>query len=94
MAGGLESHHLKVDVLRTVVFLSTKGDWQCHSADSSRSGTGDDAKEILVGRKQCSHVIAHVLQGPGEDDVETVSSVDEYFSQVDLADHRADHNRV
>ena len=38
--------------------------------------------------------MAHAPQRAGEDDVEGATSVDEYFSQADLAYHRADHEGV
>jgi len=41
-----------------------------------------------------SHVIAHAVQCAGEDDVVGAATVDEYFGQADLADHRADHKEV
>ena len=41
-----------------------------------------------------SHVIAHAVQCAGEDDVVGAATVDEYFGQVDLANHRADHKGV
>jgi hypothetical protein len=87
VVGGLELGDLEVDVLSEVVVPGGEGDRQVDSADRGRPSTGDDAVEGLVGWHQGSHVVAHALQSAGEDDVEGAATINEYFGQVDLANH-------
>ena len=94
VVGDLELSDLEVDVLSTVVVAGAEGDRQGSPADRSRPGSGDDAVEGLVKWDYGGHVIAHVLQCAGEDDIEGTATVDEYFGQEDLADHRAHHEGV
>ena len=94
MVGGLKLGDLEVDVLGAVVVAGAEGDWKGDPADQGRPGSGDDAVEGLVGWDQGGHVVAHSLQRAGEDDVEGATTVDEYFSQADLAHHRANHEGV
>ena len=94
VVGGLKLGELKVDVLGAVVITGAEGGWQGGPADWSRPGSGDDAVEGLVRWDQGGHVIAHALQCTGEDDVEGAATVEEYFGQADLADHRAHHEGV
>jgi len=94
VVGGLELGDLEVDVLGAVVVPSVEGDRQSDPADRGRPSSRDDAVEGLVGWHQGSHVVAHALQRAGKDDVKGGATVDEYFGQADLADHRADHKGV
>ena len=94
VVGSLELGDLEVDVLCAVVVACAEGDRQGGSADRSGPGSRDDAVEGLVRWDQGCHVVAHALQRAGEDDVEGVASVDEYFGQADLANHRANHKGV
>jgi len=91
VVGGLELGDLEVDVLVVVVVPSAEGDRQSDPANRGRPSSSDDALEGLVKWHQGSHVVAPALQRAGEDDVKGGATVDEYFGQADLADHRADH---
>ena len=94
VVGGLELGDLKVDVLSAVVVAGTEGDRQGSPSDRGRPGSRDDAVKGLVRWDQGRHVVAHALERAGEDDVEGAATVDEYFSQADLAHHRADHEGI
>ena len=91
MVGGLELTDLDVDVLGAVVVVGAEGDRQGGPADRGRPDCREDTVEGLVRWDQGGHVVAHALQCAGEDDVEGAATVDEYFGQADLADHRANH---
>ena len=94
VVGDLKLSDLEVDVIGAVVVAGAEGDRQGGPTDRSRPGSGDDAVEGLVRWDQGGHVVAHALQRAGEDDVEGAATVDEYFGQVDLANHRAHHDGV
>ena len=94
MVGGLELGDLEVDVLGAVVVAGAEGDRQVDPADRGRPGSEDDVVEGLIRWDQGDHVVAHALQCAGENDVEGAATIDEYFGQVDLTHHRADHEGV
>jgi hypothetical protein len=75
--------HLELDVLRAVVVLHPKGNWQDHCTEWCSRVCQDDAVEWSFARGEyVGNVQPHLLQSTCEEQVEAAPAVDEYSGHL------------